>query len=66
MTKSLIWNMSVMVHVAFLCSQNLLRGNGMGVCSHNTSKDKIIWQFRTVDARVELVSLYPIILSASE
>ena len=35
-------------------------------CNRNNSKDKIIWQFRTDDARVKLVSLYPIILSANE
>ena len=35
-------------------------------CSRNNSKDKIIWQFRTADARVKLVSLYPVILSANE
>ena len=35
-------------------------------CSRNSSKDKIIWQFQTADARVKLVSLYPVILPADE
>lgn len=35
-------------------------------CSRNNSKGKIIWQFRTTDIRVKLVSLYPLVLSANE
>lgn len=35
-------------------------------CSRDNSKDKIIWQFQTADARAKLVYLYSVIIGTNE